>query len=71
MHDKLYDFLLKLPRKNLVHLMSESLDLMQQYNGRTKTYCISEALGCKLTIDGWWSAISLKKAKENTENCPL
>ena len=71
MHDKLYNFLLKLPKKNLVHLMSESLGLMQQYNGRTKTYCIAEALGCKQNSDGSWTMITLKKAKENTDDCPL
>jgi len=63
-HDKLYNFLLKLPRKNLVHLMSESLDLMQQYNGRTKTFCIAQSLGCKLTKNGWWSTVSLKSKRE-------
>ena len=71
MHDKLYNFLLKLPKKNLVHLMSESLDLMQQYNGRTKTNCIAEALGCESNSDAWWTLPSLKKAKENTGDCPL
>ena len=29
--------------------MDDALDLMQQYNGRTKTFCICEAMGWKHT----------------------
>ena len=44
MNDKLYELLLKLPRKNLINLMWEALDEMQSYNGRSRFDCIMLAI---------------------------
>ena len=43
------DYLLKnLPRENLINLMFDSLALMQQYNGRSRYYCVVECIGGKI-----------------------
>ncbi len=47
MDEKLYNVLMKLPKKNIINLMWEALDAMQAYNGRTRTYCLLETLGAK------------------------
>jgi len=69
LNEKLFNFLMKLPKRNLINLMSYSLDLMQHYNGRTKTYCIATALGCKQVDEHIYSLPTLKEAKERTEDC--
>ena len=68
--ERLYEVLMKLPRKNLIHLMFDALDEMQTYNGRTKMCCICYAMGCKESDDGKSYTIpSLRKIKENTDSC--
>lgn len=73
MDERLYELLLKLPRRNLVHIMWEALDLMQQYNGRSKMYCIAMAIGAKEDSkqDGKYSIPSAQKIKENSESMGL
>lgn len=74
MNDRLYEILMKLPRKNLIHCMLEALDEMQSWNGRTKTYCITKALGGESVErdDGvYYKMPSLKKMREHTEHCPI
>lgn len=73
MDEKLYDYLLKLPRANLVHTMIEALDLMQQHNGRTRSFCILTAIGAKhkTHAGGNWILPTITDAKKNTEQCPL
>jgi hypothetical protein len=77
MDDKLYDILLKLPRKNLIHLMWDALDYMQGYNGRSKQECILEAIGAELVEIGKdndeykYKIQSLAEAKRNTEQMGL
>jgi len=70
MSDKLYELLLKLPKKNLVNLLWESLDEMQSYNGNTKTYCICKALGFKEKEENGriiFEEIDLSEMKKNTD----
>lgn len=71
MDDKLYELLMKLPRKNLISVMMQALDEMQAWNGRTRLHCICIALGCeeKMQNDGSQSykVPSLKEIKENTD----
>jgi len=69
--DKLYDYLLHLPRRNLVNLMLHALDEMQAYNGRSFTFCIMEGMGAEKKDEGVWIYPSLKEAKENLDNPPL
>lgn len=45
MNDKLYDLLLKLPKKNLLNLLWLALDVMQSYNGQSRTKAIVTAIG--------------------------
>jgi len=71
MHDKLYEFLEKLPRAHLINLLWHALDEMQAYNGRSRTWCIMEALGGEEVEEGKWKFPTLKKAKENTESMGL
>ncbi len=73
MDEKLYELLLKLPRKTLIDILWESLDLMQSYNGRSKTYCITMSMGVKEDPkkEGRYSIPSLKKIKENSQSMLL
>ena len=71
MNDKLYETLRKLPRHNLICLMDEALDIMQGYNGQTRTECIIRAIGGKI-VEGDNGSIKvsipkLKEIKKNTE----
>jgi hypothetical protein len=70
MDDRLYDLLLKLPRKNLIHLMWDALDEMQAYNGRSKTHCVATAMGLKPdnSEPTKWKVTSLAEIKRHTEN---
>jgi len=70
MDDKLYDFLLKLPRANLIHLMWSALDEMQHYNGQPRTAAIVKALDAK-ELKGGWKLPTLKKVRESTDNIGL
>ncbi len=74
MNDFIYERLLKLPRKNLINLMWESLDFMQQYNGRSKLECIMLSLGSEELYNEKdqkiWNIPSIKKMKEVTDNFP-
>jgi hypothetical protein len=45
--DKLYEILIKLPRKNLINIMWGALDEMQSYNGQSRQGCILEAMGAE------------------------
>ncbi len=45
MNEKLYELLMKMPKKNLINIMWDALDVMQAYNGRTKMFCIMESIG--------------------------
>jgi len=76
MSDKLYEYLMKLPRKNLIALLYEALDSMQAYNGRSRTQCICMALGFKeekVKNDGnlRWRYIPLAEVKRNTDSMGL
>ena len=75
MNDKLYEILLKLPRKNLIHLMWGALDEMQSYNGRSRQECIMQGMGAKekQKEDGTYKYVieSLAELKRNTENMGL
>lgn len=45
MNEKLYDYVNQnLTKEQILDIMDDALDLMQQYNGRTVDYCISESL---------------------------
>ena len=74
MNDFIYERLLKLPRNNLINLMWESLDFMQQYNGRSKLECIMLSLGSEELYNEKdqkiWNIPSIKKMKEVTDNFP-
>lgn len=75
MDNRLYEFLLKLPKRNLINLMWSSLDEMETYNGRSKTYCIALSLGCEPDDPDdprKYSLPPLSEAKKNTdEMCPF
>lgn len=42
--DDLYNKLETLSKEELINIMYEALDLMNQYNGRTSKYCVTQAL---------------------------
>jgi len=76
MDDQVYELLEKLPRRNLIHLMWEALDIMKGYNGRTRQGCILEAMGSAVINNdrGTFSyklPKTLKLIKENTESMGL
>ena len=62
MDEKLYNFIMKLPKENIVNLMFMSLDEMKYYNGQTKKSAVLRALGSE------GNKVSLKEAKELTED---
>jgi len=52
----LYEYLMQLPKDQLIEVMADGLDQMQQYNGRTKAYCIVssiEGATCEETGNGY------------------
>jgi hypothetical protein len=63
MDEKLYNFIMKLPKENIVNLMFMSLDEMQGYNGQSINECIFRSLGAE-----GGKKISLREAKELTKN---
>jgi len=72
MDDKVYELLEKLPRRHLIHLMWNALDIMQGYNGQTRQGCILEAMGSEKMHNerGGFSyrlPKTFKQIKENTE----
>jgi hypothetical protein len=74
--DKLYEILIKLPRKNLVNIMWGALDEMQAYNGRSRQGCILEAMGAeKETSESgnfkYKLPKTLTKIKRNTDTMGL
>jgi hypothetical protein len=75
MDDKLYEILEKLPRKNLIHLMWQALDIKHVYN--TRQAAILEAMGAEVTDNPKTGAVhhrlpsTLKEIKENTESMSL
>lgn len=42
--EKLWLYLERLSKQKLINVMGDALNLMQQWNGRTITYCIIHAL---------------------------
>ena len=71
MQDDLYNYLMKLPKANLINLMWSALDEMQAYNGRSRMFCIMEAMGAELADDDnneqrGWKKLPFAKAKRNT-----
>ena len=73
MNEKLYELLLKLPRRNLLNLMLVALDEMQSYNGRSAAVCILLAVGATEDEEesGRWRLPSLAQIREITNDCPL
>jgi hypothetical protein len=75
MDDRLYEILEKLPRKNLIHLMWEALDIKHSYN--TRQECILESMGAEVKDNpktgGFQYRLpsTLKEIKENTETMSL
>lgn len=45
MPEDLYCYLQRFSKEQLIEIMSEALDYMQQYNGRTIKFCILSAMG--------------------------
>lgn len=72
MQDSVYEVLMKLPKKNLINTLWAALDIMQGYNGHSRTYCILDALGFKcLDYEAerrTFERPTLKQIKENTES---
>ncbi len=71
MDDKIYDLLLKLPKKNLINLMWDALDEMQAYNGRSRQYCILSVIGAEEVNDGKWRIPKITAIKRNTDSMGL
>ena len=70
MDDKLYDLLMKLPKKNLINVVWSALDSMQSYNGRSRTFCVMDSLGVQPNNDmeNTWKMPTVKEAKKNTND---
>jgi len=68
--DKLERLLSRLPKSNLIRIMSNALDIMQGYNGHSIDYCILTAIGAKGKENNdcsWtWELPSLKEVRKNT-----
>ena len=76
MDEQVYELLEKLPRKNLINLMWEALDIMQGNGTRTRQGCILEAMGSAIMDNdrGTFSyklPKTFKEIKENTESMGL
>jgi hypothetical protein len=76
LNDKLYEILMKLPRRNLINIMWGALDEMQAYNGRSRQGCILEAMGAEIATSKNGSSKyklpkSLTEIKRNTETMGL
>lgn len=52
--EKLYAWLLNQPKEKLLDGLLEAIDVMQQYNGRSMTYCIATAFNFKEIEEGRW-----------------
>ncbi len=48
--EKLYEIIRRKNKKQMVDIFEQALDLMQQYNGRSKFYCVATALGYDVII---------------------
>ena len=70
MDDRLYDFLTKLPKKNLINLMLMALDEMQAWNGRTITQAICKVFGT-CNDEGKCFMPKLTDAKKKTDEISL
>ena len=66
MNERLHDFLLQLPRENLINLMEMAVDEMQSYNGRTIDFCILTALEAKPLDETKWKFPTLAHARNLT-----
>lgn len=71
MNEEIYQLLLKLPKQNIINVMWEALDHMQAYNGRSRMYCILEAIGYEQVNDNKWKPCSMAAIKRNTNNMGL
>ena len=72
MNDRLYDILIKLPKRNLINLLWSALDEMQSCNIRSRTQCIMEALGAKCLDEDTqskWELPNKAEMKRNTDVC--
>lgn len=52
--DWLYEYLMMLPKDEVIEIMANALDRMQEYNGRTITYCVVSSISgttCEETDD--------------------
>lgn len=45
LHPKVWEYLNKLDKEQIVEVMLEALEVMQGYNGNTINYCVVKALG--------------------------
>ena len=70
MNEKLYNQIMKLPKRNIINLMWEALDEMQAYNGRSRQECILLAMGAS-PIDSKWKLPTQRELKENTKTMGL
>lgn len=52
MNEQLEQMLLNLDKEELLDIMYQALDMMESYNGHSKTYCIMCALGYAKNDDG-------------------
>jgi len=72
MNDKIYDVLLKLPRKNLINLMWGALDIMEG-SCQSRQGCILDAMGAEVNDDmktgGFKYRLpkTFKQIRENTD----
>ena len=66
MVEKLNDLISKLPKQNIINLMWEALDIMESYNGRSKTNCILRAMNAMEFDEGKYKLPSVEKLREAT-----
>ena len=77
MNERLYEILEKLPRKNLINLMWDALDIMEGNGSMGRQGCIMEAMGSEVSDNmktgGFKYRLpsTLKAIKENTDTMGL
>ena len=52
--ENLYNYLLTLPKQELLNIMLEALDEMKGFNGNSYIHCICTAAGFEETKQGVW-----------------
>lgn len=65
MSETLHELLMKLPKETLIGVMMNSLDIMQSWNGQSRTNAIMCAIGADETDDGKWKVPSIEKIKKH------